>query len=81
MSFGGYGAKALLKASGPGLQQECANVAKPVNVGSVTVTGGHNLESKHVLHVVLPGYDGPGGSAEKVFIIQLLLKFNFLYRY
>ena len=69
MSFGGYVAKALLKASGPGLQQECANVAKPVSIGSVTVTGGHNLKSKHVLHVVLPGYDGPGGSAEKVLIL------------
>ena len=73
MSFGGFVAKALLKASGPGLQQECANVAKPVNVGSVTATGGHNLKSKHVLHVVLPGYDGPGGSAEKVLINNAII--------
>ena len=58
-------AKEILKKAGSGLQQECSEF-KPVAVGSVTVTGGHNLKSKHVLHVVLPGYDGPGGNAETV---------------
>ena len=57
LGFGGFVAKALLKAAGPGLQQECADCPKPAAVGSVTTTGGHNLTSKHVLHVVLPDYD------------------------
>ena len=58
-------AKEILKKAGSNLEQECSEL-KPVAVGSVTVSGGHNLKSKHVLHVVLPGYDGPNGNAEMV---------------
>uniref|UniRef100_A0A1X7UHJ5 Poly [ADP-ribose] polymerase n=1 Tax=Amphimedon queenslandica TaxID=400682 RepID=A0A1X7UHJ5_AMPQE len=65
LGFGGYVAKEILKEAGSGLQQECSEF-KRVAVGSVTVTGGHNLKSKHVLHVVLPGYDGPSGNAKTV---------------
>ena len=65
LGFGGFVAKEILKQAGSGLQQECSEY-KSVPVGSVTVTGGHNLKSKHVLHVVLPGYDGPSGNAEMV---------------
>lgn len=66
LGFGGFVAQALAKAAGPGLQQECDAIAKPVAVGNVKVTGGHGLKSKHILHIVLPGYDGPNGNSEGV---------------
>ncbi|XP_003388008.1 PREDICTED: poly [ADP-ribose] polymerase 14-like [Amphimedon queenslandica] len=65
LGFGGLVAKEILKKAGSNLEQECSEL-KPVAVGSVTVSGGHNLKSKHILHVVLPGYDGPNGNAETV---------------
>lgn len=58
-------AKALAKAAGPTLQSECTALA-PVQVGSVTVTGAGDLDCRHILHVVAPNYDRPGGQAEKV---------------
>lgn len=66
-------AQALEKAAGPGLKQECEGIPKPVAVGSVTTTSGHKLKSKHILHVVLPGYDGPDGNSERVSTVKTLL--------
>ena len=65
LGFGGYVSQALLKAAGTTLKDECAKKA-PVPVGGVAVTGAGNLTCKHIMHVVLPNYDGPGGNAEKV---------------
>lgn len=65
LGFGGAVATALLKAAGTTLKDECAKKA-PVSVGSVTVTGAGKLQCKHILHVVLSDYDGPGGKAEQV---------------
>ena len=66
LGFGGFVSKALLKAAGDTLKDECANKA-PVPVGGVAVTGAGSLKCKHIMHVVLPNYDGPGGQSEKVF--------------
>ena len=57
--------KALLKAGGPDLQAECDKKA-PISSGDVAVTGGGKMECRHIFHVVIPNYDGPGGQAEKV---------------
>ena len=65
LGFGGIVSKALLKAAGDTLKDECASKA-PVPVGGVAVTGAGNLKCKHIMHVVLPNYDGPGGQSEKV---------------
>ena len=65
LGFGGFVAKALLKAAGGALKDECASKA-PVPVGGVTVTGAGNMKCKHIIHAVLPNYDGPGGQSEKV---------------
>lgn len=48
-------ARALLKAGGPSLQQECGNIA-PIAVGDVAVTGPGKLPCRYVLHTVLPAY-------------------------
>ena len=58
LGFGGYVAQVLLKAAGPGLKQECDRVQNPIPIGDVVTTGAHNLQSRHVIHVVLPRYDG-----------------------
>ena len=65
LGFGGFVAKALLKAAGDTLKDECASKA-PVPVGGVAITGAGNMKCKHVIHAVLPNYDGPGGQSEKV---------------
>ena len=59
----------LLKAGGQGLQDKCtAYVQQNGNVKEWTfaTTGPGNLTCKHVIHTVGGGYNGPGGSAEKV---------------
>ena len=61
-------AQQLAKAAGPGLAEECQAFPKPIPVGGVVTTGAYNLSSKHVVHVVLPEYDGPLGNSEKVFL-------------
>ena len=61
--FRGSTAKALLKAAGDTLKDECASKGP---VGGVAVTGAGNMKCKHILHAVLPNYDGPGGQSEKV---------------
>ena len=67
---GGVVTKQLVEAAGPGLSQECKRIAaKPIPIGDVVTTGAYNLMSKHVLHVVLPVYDGAGGNSEKVIVI------------
>ena len=71
LGFGGFVAKALLKAAGDTLKEECASKA-PVPVGDVAVTGAGNMECKHVIHVVHPNYDGPGGQSEKVCLLFVL---------
>ena len=58
LGFGGYVAQVLLKAAGPGLKQECDQFQKPIPIGDVVTTRAHNLQSKRIIHVVLPGYDG-----------------------
>ena len=63
--FGGFVAQALLKVAGAALKDECASKA-PVPVGDVAVTGAGNMKCKHIIHAVLPNYDGPGGQSEKV---------------
>ena len=65
LGFGGFIAKALLKATGDTLKDECASKA-PVPVGGVAVTGAGNMNCKRIIHAVLPNYDGPGGQSEKV---------------
>ena len=65
LGFGGFVAKALLKAAGGALKDECASKA-PLPVGDVAVTGAGNMNCKHIIHAVLPSYDGPGGQSEKV---------------
>ena len=57
--------KLLLKSGGPDLQAECDKKA-PISVGDVAITGGGKLECRHIFHVVIPNYDGPGGKSEKV---------------
>ena len=58
LGFGGYVAQVLLNAAGPGLKQECDKVQTPIPIGGVVTTRAHNLSSKYIIHVVLPGYDG-----------------------
>lgn len=58
LGFGGYVGRVLLKAAGQGLQDECQLIQKPVQYGHVVTTGAHKLKSKHMIHVVLPGYSG-----------------------
>ena len=65
LGFGGFVANALLKAAGDTLKDECASKA-PVPVGGVAITGAGNMNCKHIIHAVLPNYDGPGGQSEKV---------------
>ncbi len=65
-------AQALAKAAGPSLQAECT-AAAPVQVGSVTVTKAGALHCDHILHVVAPNYDGPGGQAVKVSVCLCVL--------
>ena len=65
--------KSLLKAGGQGLQDECtAHVQRHGNVKewSFATTGPGNLKCKHVIHTVGGGYNGAGGSAEKVGFLQ-----------
>lgn len=58
-------AKALLRAGGKSLQQECDATA-PINVGDVAVTGPGMLPCRHVLHTVMPSYKKHSGEAEEV---------------
>ena len=61
--------KSLLNVAGQTLQDECtAHVQQHGNVKewSFATTGPGNLKCKHVIHTVAAGYDGAGGSAEKV---------------
>ena len=66
LGFGGLVGGLLLKAAGPGLNTECQAVPKPVSIGDVVTTGAHNLDCKHIVHVVLPGYDGTQSEMVKV---------------
>ena len=63
LGFGGFVAKALLKTAGDTLKDECASKAP---VGGVAVTGAGNMNCKHIIHAMLPNYDGSGGQSEKV---------------
>ena len=57
LGFGGFVGQVLLKAAGRGLEDECEEIPKPIQHGDIATSGAHNLSSKHVIHVVLPGYD------------------------
>ena len=76
LGFGGNVSQALLKAAGDSLKDECEK-KKPVAVGGVAVTGAGNLKCKRIIHTVLPSYDGPHGTAEKVrkcsFFIEIII--------
>ncbi len=61
LSFGGFVGRILLKAAGQGLEDECKSIiAKQPDIqhGDVVTTRAHQLNSKHIVHVVLPGYSG-----------------------
>ena len=75
LGFGDYVSKALLKGAGERLKDEC-DKKKPIAMGGVAVTGAGNLKCKHIIHTVLPIYDGPNGIAEKVckyFVFWLII--------
>ena len=57
LGFGGHVGGVLLKAAGKGLADECEGIPKPIQHGDIVTTGAHKLTSKHIIHVVLPGYD------------------------
>lgn len=53
----GLTSKSLLKAAGPGIQQECKKKYKGgIYMGEIAVTEGHNLNCKHVFHGYLSSY-------------------------
>uniref|UniRef100_A0A1X7U0T8 Macro domain-containing protein n=1 Tax=Amphimedon queenslandica TaxID=400682 RepID=A0A1X7U0T8_AMPQE len=55
----GYVSKVLLEEAGPNLKKECDALTKPFRIGSVVATKAYKLrKSKHILHVILPNYDG-----------------------
>ena len=58
LGFGGYVAKAILNAAGPGLPEECEGIQKPIPIGNVVITGAHGLSSKFIAHAVVPSHDG-----------------------
>lgn len=52
----GLTSRSLLKAAGPGIQQECKKQYRGgIYTGGIAVTEGHNLNCKHVFHgYILP---------------------------
>lgn len=57
---GGGVAGAIHRAAGPGLWEECRPLA-PLRPGQSTITGGHELPNRHVIHCLGPvwGRDEP----------------------
>ena len=53
MSIAGELSKAILKAGGPQIQQECSQHGKQTP-GTAVMTGGGNLAVRHVIHII-PG--------------------------
>ena len=70
LGFGGYVAQVLLNAGGPGLKEECDMAQKPIPIGDIVTTGAHSLQSKHIIHVVLPSYDGANAESVCTFYIH-----------
>lgn len=63
---GGAVSKALSKAAGPALQDECTKNA-PLPAGETVVTGPGNIRRcQCIIHINCPGYDKAGGQAEEV---------------
>ncbi|XP_054556493.1 protein mono-ADP-ribosyltransferase PARP14-like isoform X2 [Talpa occidentalis] len=60
--------QALLGKAGPQLQEElnAAGQGVAVDVGTVLLTSGCNLQCQHVLHVVAPGWKNNSTSAHKI---------------
>ncbi|XP_054556489.1 protein mono-ADP-ribosyltransferase PARP14 isoform X2 [Talpa occidentalis] len=60
--------QALLGKAGPKLQKElnAAGQGVAVDVGTVLLTSGCNLQCQHVLHVVAPGWKNNSTSAHKI---------------
>ncbi|XP_037381338.1 protein mono-ADP-ribosyltransferase PARP14-like [Talpa occidentalis] len=60
--------QALLGKAGPKLQEElnAAGQGVTVDVGTVLLTSGCNLQCQHVLHVVAPGWKNNSTSAHKI---------------
>ena len=63
----------LVEAAGPTLQEECYCKA-PIISGEIAVTGSGNIKCKHIFHLALSNYDGPGGNAEKVIRVDTSIR-------
>ena len=63
---------ALLKAGGQRLQDECTKKA-PVKTGDVAVTGPGQIPCKHIVHTVIPSYNGK--ASEKVGSMYMCFKY------
>src|SRR5690606_26719144 len=60
---GGGVAGAIHRAAGPGLAEECRQLA-PIRVGQAVITGAHGLPNRHVIHCLGPVYGRDEPSAE-----------------
>ena len=69
---GGAISQLLAEAAGPTLQEECICKA-PIAPGQIVVTGSGKIKSKYIFHLSLSSYDGPGGSAEKVCLVDITI--------
>lgn len=59
----------IQQVAGPNLQTECKTKApNGLKAGDMITTAGHNLQCKHVYHVVCDSWDGGKGGAEMVSI-------------
>lgn len=56
-------AGAIHSAAGPGLAEECRELA-PIEPGQAVISGGHNLPNSHVIHCLGPVYGVDTPSAE-----------------
>ncbi|MFO7838081.1 MAG: macro domain-containing protein [Desulfosalsimonadaceae bacterium] len=55
LRMGGGVAGAIHMAAGPGLEEECRQLA-PIRPGEAVITGGHNLPNDYVIHCLGPIY-------------------------
>lgn len=62
---------AIHRAAGPGLLEECRQIAEVrpgvrCPTGEARLTGGHDLPARHVIHTVGPVWDGGGNGEERL---------------
>jgi O-acetyl-ADP-ribose deacetylase (regulator of RNase III) len=55
LRMGGGVAGAIHRGAGPGLEEECRELA-PIQPGQVVITGAHNLPNRYVIHCLGPVY-------------------------